>query len=286
MEALSDDLIADGDLARALQRMMRRGDQDQHGDRMHGPAHLMERLNEQRQQQLDRYDMNSIWTTSRRSWRDQDRAQGIEQRMRNRDRRHARSAQDAGRPAGEGQHQSGSGSPASAAGSKASKVSGAARPAGPGQQGQRRAVRRARATTAGQAESGRRRPRPGDAAKTCSGCWRTARSASRNLDQLPEDPAGQIKELQRLRLHGPRGARRSSRSCWRCCKQQMMQHFFQGMQQAHAEHDARRHGSACARWYGPEPDAARDAPRAGAGLRAVHGQARPVLPRRREPGRS
>ncbi len=43
MASLSDELIADGDLMRALQRMMRQGDQGKLDDRMPGLQQLMER---------------------------------------------------------------------------------------------------------------------------------------------------------------------------------------------------------------------------------------------------
>src|ERR671921_527972 len=56
MAALSDELIADGDLARALQRMMRNGDQGRMDGRMPGLQQLME----QRQQQLGQHNMDAV----------------------------------------------------------------------------------------------------------------------------------------------------------------------------------------------------------------------------------
>ncbi|MGN6697061.1 MAG: VWA domain-containing protein, partial [Thermomicrobiales bacterium] len=60
MEALSDELIADGDLMRALQRMMRHGDQGRLDNRMPGLQQLMDRLKDQRRQQPSQHDLNSI----------------------------------------------------------------------------------------------------------------------------------------------------------------------------------------------------------------------------------
>ncbi|MBI3978534.1 MAG: VWA domain-containing protein [Chloroflexi bacterium] len=60
MEALSDDLLADGDIRRALQRLMRSGWQGPDGQRLDGLQQLLERLRAQRRQQLDRYNLNSV----------------------------------------------------------------------------------------------------------------------------------------------------------------------------------------------------------------------------------
>src|SRR3712207_3192263 len=60
MEALSDDLIDDGDLWSALQRMLRRGAENQQGDRMKGLQDLINQLRDRRREQLDRYNMSSV----------------------------------------------------------------------------------------------------------------------------------------------------------------------------------------------------------------------------------
>src|SRR5215208_4893122 len=60
MEQLSDDLLADGDIRSALQRMMQAGFQNRSGDRMMGHQQLMERLRQQRQQQLDQFQLNDM----------------------------------------------------------------------------------------------------------------------------------------------------------------------------------------------------------------------------------
>ena len=57
MEALSEDLMEHGDINRALRDMMRRGMQMPDGQRLDGLRDLMERLRRQRQQQLQRHNM-------------------------------------------------------------------------------------------------------------------------------------------------------------------------------------------------------------------------------------
>ena len=61
LEAMSDDLLADGDLWSALRRLFQRGMQDPNGARMPGLQDLLQRLRQQRQRQLDRYDLGSAF---------------------------------------------------------------------------------------------------------------------------------------------------------------------------------------------------------------------------------
>ena len=60
MDSLADDMLSNGDLNRALRNLMQRGLQDQDGRQMPGLRDLQERLRKQRQQQLDRYNMDSV----------------------------------------------------------------------------------------------------------------------------------------------------------------------------------------------------------------------------------
>lgn len=60
IDALADDLITDGDLRSALQRIFRWGAQNQNGDRMRGLQDLLEQLRERKQQQLNQYRLDSI----------------------------------------------------------------------------------------------------------------------------------------------------------------------------------------------------------------------------------
>ncbi len=60
MEAISDDLLADGDLRRALRRLMQQGYQTRENSHMMGLRDLSERLRTRRQQMLRRYDMSGV----------------------------------------------------------------------------------------------------------------------------------------------------------------------------------------------------------------------------------
>lgn len=59
MDAMADDLTADGDLKSALERLLRWGFRGPMGDRLPGLQQLLERLRALRQQQLNRYDLDS-----------------------------------------------------------------------------------------------------------------------------------------------------------------------------------------------------------------------------------
>lgn len=59
MDALSDDILESGDINRALRNMMRRGMKDDRGQQMPGLRDLQDRLRQQRQQQLERYNLES-----------------------------------------------------------------------------------------------------------------------------------------------------------------------------------------------------------------------------------
>src|SRR3972149_6591825 len=60
LDALSDDLLSHGNLTRALQRLMQRGFDRRFGERLRGIQDLLQQLRNQRQQTLERYNLNSI----------------------------------------------------------------------------------------------------------------------------------------------------------------------------------------------------------------------------------
>src|SRR5215471_7037858 len=58
LDAMSDDLLEEGDLWRALQRLFRQGAQDQNGQKMPGLQDLLQQLRQRRQQQLQQSNLN------------------------------------------------------------------------------------------------------------------------------------------------------------------------------------------------------------------------------------
>src|SRR5688500_9530086 len=60
MRALSDDLMQNGDLQRALQRLFRWGFERPDGQQVPGLQEMLNRLRQRRQDQLQRYDLGSV----------------------------------------------------------------------------------------------------------------------------------------------------------------------------------------------------------------------------------
>ncbi|MFL5732547.1 MAG: VWA domain-containing protein, partial [Chloroflexia bacterium] len=60
MEAISEDVLAHGDLRRALEKLMQQGFKFQSGERMPGLRDLLERLKQQRQDALRHNNMDSV----------------------------------------------------------------------------------------------------------------------------------------------------------------------------------------------------------------------------------
>ena len=84
LEAVSDDVIKDGDVRRALEKILRRGAEMRNG-RLPGMRDMIERLKQLRQQELSRYDMGSVLEDIRQKLDeivDQERA-GIQKRLDN-----------------------------------------------------------------------------------------------------------------------------------------------------------------------------------------------------------
>ncbi len=60
MDQLSDELLKQGDVMRALRELLRQGMQNRQGQRMTGLREMMEQLKEQRRRQLQSYNMDSV----------------------------------------------------------------------------------------------------------------------------------------------------------------------------------------------------------------------------------
>ena len=60
MEEIADDFMSHGDLMRSLRNLFQRGMQDPSGQRMQGLRDMLQRLRERRQEQLGRYNLDSV----------------------------------------------------------------------------------------------------------------------------------------------------------------------------------------------------------------------------------
>ena len=217
LKALSDDYMENGDLQKALKRLMQDGIRGEDGQRAMGLRELMERLRNQRNQQLNRYNMASgvmddlrekleeikqmerSGIQRRLDDTDQSRQDGQSDQLQPGDQQTGQQPQDGqrGRQGQRGQQQSGNQS---------------------GQQGQ-------------QGQSGE-----GDNSDLTPEQMRKmlemiAKRKQDFLDKLPEDIPGQIKGLSEYDFMDDE-AREKFQELMESLQQQMMQQFFQGMQQS------------------------------------------------------
>ncbi len=219
LEAISDDLLKEGDLWRALRRLMQDGMQNRHGERMDGLRQLMERLRQQRQQQLDRYDLGNLMKDIKERLEKvvQTERQGIQRRLD--DSRSQAGQRDqpqqspGGRQAGQrgqGQEQGQQGKAGQRGQPGQSGESGQAGQSGqPGQQGQE-----------GGLDEGTLRDL----------LEKMAAQKQQFLDQLPPDPSGRIEKLWDYDFMDQE-ARRQFQELMAELQQKMLQNYFQGLSQ-------------------------------------------------------
>ncbi|MGI9146318.1 MAG: vWA domain-containing protein [Chloroflexota bacterium] len=83
LDAMSDDLLEEGDLLRALQRLFRKGAQDQNGQQMPGLQDLLQQLRHRRQQQLQKSNLGDTLKDVREKLQDIQKTerQGIDTKL-------------------------------------------------------------------------------------------------------------------------------------------------------------------------------------------------------------
>lgn len=223
MEAISDDLLSDGDLMRALQRLFRWGSKDPNGQGMPGMRELMERIKQRRQQEMDRYNLSSILDDINKRLDDviETERQGIENRINQASQQGQQGQQgqkgqsgDPGDPGNPGE-QSGQGQQSSQSG----------QPGETGQSGANSSGQGGEQSGSGSGEMDM------DNESLQRLLERMAAKNRQSLDELPDDPAGRIKGLQDYDFMDP-NARQKFQELLAMLQQQMMQQAFQGIQQS------------------------------------------------------
>ena len=167
MEALSDDILAHGDVDRALRNLLQRGLSGERGERIEGLRDLMERLRRQRERQLERYNLDSLMDDMKERLSDVVDAErrGIDRRL-----QEARGQMD--EPGGEAE----------------------------------------------------------DRQRLMRLLEERAQRSNDTLDNLPDSPAGAIRELSDYDFIDPE-ARNKFQELLDLLKRQMLQNFFQGMRE-------------------------------------------------------
>lgn len=265
LNALSDDYMEDGNLQQALRRLMQDGVRSEDGRRTMGLRELLERMRNQRQQQLSRYNMASgVMDDLREKLEEikQMERDGIQHRLDGPDQSQSGTQQQPGeQPPGSESEQSQPGSSltpeqqarlqklrdeyqrnqqANAEGAQQDQQSDTSQD---GQQSQ--TSQRGQTGQSGQSSQGSQAGQMGGQSgqgEASSGDDLTPEQKQRMLemiakrkqdflDQLPADVPGQIKQLTDYDFMDEQ-AREKFQELLASLQQQMMQQFFQGMQQS------------------------------------------------------
>src|SRR5579885_58547 len=206
LKALSDDYMENGNLQQALKRLMQEGIRGEDGRRAMGLREMMERLRNQRNEQLNRYNMASgVMDDLRQKLEEikQLERQGIQRRLDN----------QLGQPGEQGQQ--------GQQGQRGQQMQS-------GQQGQQ--GEQGQSGQAGQSGQGQGNDdlTPEQMRKMLE---MIAKRKREYLDSLPQDVPGQIKKLSEYDFMDDE-AREKFQELMQSLQQQMMQQFFQGMQQS------------------------------------------------------
>jgi uncharacterized protein with von Willebrand factor type A (vWA) domain len=215
MRAMSDDLMQDGDVNRAMQRLFRWGFQRPDGENVPGLQSLMQRLRDRRQEQLERYDLQSMLSdiAERIEQIVQTERQGIAKRL-DETLEGPRDGDDAA-----GQQEEKNGAQQSLKSGDSAAKSGARNEDGQSRQ-------------QGTADAGEN----GESGATANPDLQKlleamAQRRLQQLDSLPKDPASAIRALTDYDFMTPE-ARQQFQELLDMLQQQMTQQTFQGMQQA------------------------------------------------------
>src|SRR5579885_3438778 len=221
LNALSDDYLENGNLQQALRRLMQEGVRTDDGQRTMGLRELLERLRNQRNQQLSRYNMASgVMDDLRQKLEEikQLERQGIQRRLDE----HGQPPSQQGQQPGEQGDQPGQ---------QNQQGQQARRQQQSGQSGQAGQM-----SQSGQGQQGQQGEAGGSGDDLSPEQMRKmlemiAKRKQEYLDQLPKDIPGQIKSLSEYDFMDDE-AREKFQELLSSLQQQMMQQFFQGMQQS------------------------------------------------------
>jgi uncharacterized protein with von Willebrand factor type A (vWA) domain len=239
LDALSEDYMRTGDLRKALERMMQQGFMGRDGTRRMGMQDLLDRLRQMRQQRMQRHNMSGVMDDIKEKLEriKQLEREGIQRRL------EAAGAQSPqGQQGGQGDQQQGSQGQEGQQGPEGQEgAQGQEGQQGPegqegaqGQQGMQGQVgqsgQQGQAGQAGQqGQSGL--PEGVDPEALRRVLENMTKKKLDFLEQLPPDPAGQIQQLSDYEFMDEQ-AREEFQQLLQMLQQQVMQSYFQGMQQA------------------------------------------------------
>jgi uncharacterized protein with von Willebrand factor type A (vWA) domain len=222
MRAMSDDLLQDGDLNRALQRLFRWGFDRPDGEHVPGLREMLERLRERRQEQLSRYDMGSMLDEIQKRLDEIVAAEraGIEQKL-------SDAHQGASEQSEAGEASDDASGDEAQQGAEGHSQRGQSQRSGAPQGSQGQPGQTGQAGQTSESGEGEGQPDP-DLVRMLE---QMAAKRLDQLDQLPSDPGDRIRALNDYEFMTPE-AQRQFQELLAMLQQQVLQQTFQGMQQA------------------------------------------------------
>ncbi len=225
LDNLTDDLMNFGDLQHALRNLLQRGMKNPAGDRMQGLRDLLQQLRQQRRQQLDKFDLSSVFDDLKRQL---DEIVNMENTTLDRRLDEAGQPQsgEQGEPGEQGQQspqgQQGGQQPQGQQGSQQRGQKGQ-------QSGQQQPGQQQDGQEGGQQPGGQQQGGGDETPSEFADMLRNiANKKKQFLDQLPEDVAGQVKELQNYEFMDHE-AQEKFNELLESLKKAMMDTFFKDM---------------------------------------------------------
>jgi uncharacterized protein with von Willebrand factor type A (vWA) domain len=213
LDNITDDLMNFGDLQHALRNLMQRGMRNPMGQRMQGLRDLLQQLRQQRRQQLDRFDLSSIFDDLKRKL---DEILELERNTLERRLEEAGQAageqQDGGSPQGQQRSEAGQ-QPAGQEGAQANQQQGQRGEQGEPGEGSR------------QGQEGGQPTPPREFAEMLRNI---ANRKKEFLENLPQDVAGQVRQLQNYEFMDPE-AQAKFNELLESLKKAMMDTFFKDL---------------------------------------------------------
>ena len=201
LDNLTDDLMNFGDLQHALKNLMQRGMRSPMGDRTQGLRDLLQQLRQQRREQLDKFNLNSIFDDLKKKV---DEILNIENTTLDRrlDEVSGPKPQDGAQPQGQQE---------------------------PGQQGQQQQGRQEQGGEAGEGQQQPGGQQPSETPSEFADMLRNIANKKKDfLGKLPEDVAGQVKQLQNYEFMDPE-AQEKFNELLASLKKAMTETFFKDM---------------------------------------------------------
>ncbi|MCC7363063.1 MAG: VWA domain-containing protein [Dehalococcoidia bacterium] len=233
LDNLTDDLMNFGDLQHALRNLLQRGMRDPMGQRMQGLRDLLQQLRQQRRQQLDKFDLSSIFDDLKQKL---DEIVNMERGTIDR-----RLDEAMGNPPGQqgeqGQQQPGQQQPGQQQsgqqqqrGPQGQQQQGPRGQQQPGQRGQQQGGQQQPGQEGGEPQQGGQQGQQGggEQSEFAEMLRNIANRKKDFLEQLPEDVAGQVKELQNYEFMDPEAQARFN-ELLESLKKAMMDTFFKDM---------------------------------------------------------